>query len=196
MYTLCCVFMICMLCCRVLHPAESYSLKLISESHPLASGRCRLRARRRARSIARHTDQVVIVMLPHRRVRRLNHDSPRRVLQERLVNAACWEGYQCPLGAQGFNISPTVPSVGPVSPALRDDAAVNLAAPFRWNGNLGTFLSRGRPVYRNTGSCFLQRATPRRELLLALRHRGMLGDRIVPTKRPMHCTMPAVQFCP
>jgi hypothetical protein len=82
------------------------------------------------------------------------------VLEKGLLLAAVWQADQSPLRAHRFTISRPVPSVGPVAPALHGDTAVGVAAPFRGNHHLGTFLSGSRPVYRNTGSCFLQRATP------------------------------------
>ena len=186
---LCRVFMIrtaalVKICWEVL-PAERYSLqKKTAERYSLSPLR-----------LARLC-QVLIVMLPHRRIGRLHDESARTVLEKAFVHASGWQANQSPLRAKAFIISLPVPSVGPVAPALHGETAVDVAAPCCGDRNLGTFLSGSRPVYRNTGSCFLQRATPRRELLLALRHRGMLGDRIVPTKRPKHCTKPAVQSCP
>ena len=104
--------------------------------------------------------QVLIVMLPHRRVGRLHDESARTVLEKGLVPAAVWQGDQSPLRAEAFTISRPVPSVGPVAPALNGETAVGVAAPCCGDHHLGTFLSGSRPVYRNTGSCFLQRATP------------------------------------
>ena len=104
--------------------------------------------------------QVLIVMLPHRRVGRLHDESARTVLEKAFVHASGWQANQSPLRAEALIISRPVPSVGPVAPALHDNTAVGVAAPFRGDRNLGTFLSGSRSVYRNTGSCFLQRATP------------------------------------
>ena len=165
--------------CREL---ESYSLAPCSELLPVSL-------------CARRGTQVLVVMLPKGRVGRLHDESARTVLEKGLIGAAFWKCSQSPLWDQRFAICRSDPSVGPVPPALHGFSAVAVLAPFRGKHHLGTFLSGNRPVNRNTGNCFLQRATPRRKLLLALRHRGMLGDRIVPTIRPMHCTMPAVQFC-
>ena len=127
--------------CRELLSAESYSLLCLAAT---ATRLC----------------QVRIVMLPYRRVGRLHTDSPRTVCDKGLVLAAGWQAHQSPLRAHAFTISRPVPSVGPVAPALHGETAVGVAAPFRGNRNLGTFLSGSRSVYRNTGSCFLQRATP------------------------------------
>ena len=110
----------------------------------------------------RRLGQVRIVMLPHRRVGRLLDDSARTVLEKGLLLAAVWQADQSPLRAHRFTISRPVPSVGPVPPALHGDTAVGVAAPCCGDDHLGTFLSGSRPVYRNTGSCFLLRATPRR----------------------------------
>ena len=104
--------------------------------------------------------QVLIVMLPHRRVGRLHAESPRTVFEQGFVPAAGWQAHQSPLRAKALIISRPVPSVGPVAPALHCETAVGVAAPCRGDHHLGTFLSGSRPVYRNTGSCFLQRATP------------------------------------
>ena len=148
---LCCVFMICTAAL-----AKIYSLQRATPSTPcrelLPVSLCLASLRRRS--------QVLIVMLPHRRVGRLHDESARTVLEKGLLRAAFWKSDQSPLRAHRFTISRPVPSVGPVPPALHGDTAVGVAAPFRGNHHLGTFLSGSRPVYRNTGSCFLQRATP------------------------------------
>jgi hypothetical protein len=142
--------------CKDLRPAEIYSLNslqrelLSAESYSLLC----------LAATATRLCQVRIVMLPYRRVGRLHTDSPRTVFDKGLVLAAGWQAHQSPLRAHAFTISRPVPSVGPVAPALHGDTAVGVAAPFRGNRNLGTFLSGSRSVYRNTGSCFLQRATP------------------------------------
>ena len=137
--------------CREVVPAERYSLqkKKSAERYSLSPLR-----------LARQSRQVLIVMLPHRRVGRLHDESARTVLEKAFVHASGWQANQSPLRAHAFTISRPVPSVGPVAPALHGDTAVDVAAPFRGNHYLGTFLSGSRPVYRNTGSCFLQRATP------------------------------------
>ena len=148
---LCCVFMICTAAL-----AKIYSLQRATPSTP-----CReLLPVSLCLASLRRLGQVRIVMLPHRRVGRLHADSARTVLEKGLVLAAVWKADQSPLRAHRFTISRPVPSVGPVAPALHGDTAVGVAAPFRGNHHLGTFLSGSRPVYRNTGSCFLQRATP------------------------------------
>ena len=150
---LCCVFMICTAAL-----AKIYSLQRATPSTP-----CReLLPVSLCLASLRRLGQVRIVMLPHRRVGRLLDDSARTVLEKGLLLAAVWQADQSPLRAHRFTISRPVPSVGPVPPGLHGDTAVGVAAPFRGNHHLGTFLSGSRPVYRNTGSCFLQRATPRR----------------------------------
>ena len=155
---LCRVFMIrtaalVKICWEVL-PAERYSLQKKNCREVLPVSLCLASLRRR--------NQVLIVMLPHRRVGRLHDESARTVLEKSLVPAAVWQADQSPLRAEAFIISLPVPSVGPVAPALNGETAVDVAAPCCGDTHLGTFLSGSRPVYRNTGSCFLQRATPRR----------------------------------
>jgi hypothetical protein len=130
--------------CREVLPAKKNSAERYSLSPLLLARPC----------------QVLIVMLPHRRVGRLHDESARTVLEKGLVPAAVWQGDQSPLRAEAFTISRPVPSVGPVAPALNGETAVGVAAPCCGDDHLGTFLSGSRPVYRNTGSCFLQRATP------------------------------------
>ena len=136
--------------CREVLPAERYSLqkKNSAERYSLSP------------LLLARLCQVLIVMLPHRRVGRLHDESARTVLEKAFVHASGWQANQSPLRADAFTISRPVPSVGPVAPALHGETAVGVAAPFRGNRNLGTFLSGSRSVYRNTGSCFLQRATP------------------------------------
>ena len=152
---LCRVFMIrtaalVKICWEVLL-AERYSQqkKKTAERHSLSPLR-----------LARLCRQVLIVMLPHRRVGTLHAESARTVLEKALVHASAWQANQSPLRAHAFTISRSIPSVGPVAPALHRETAVGVAAPFRGDHHLGTFLSGSRPVYRNTGSCFLQRVTP------------------------------------
>ncbi len=119
--------------------AESYSFQRATPCVPLvASARSRPRARRTARRTAfrsdRGPDQVRTVMLPHRRVGRLNANSPRRVLQQRLFLATFREGHQCPLGGPACSISRPIPSVDPVSPALRDEPGGPISEePTPWN---------------------------------------------------------------
>ena len=134
--------------CREELPAERYSLqkKNSAERYSLSP------------LLLARLCQVLIVMLPQRRVGRLRPHCAR----EGFVPAAAWQGDQSPLRAEAFIISLPVPSVGPVATALHGETAVDVAAPCCGDRNLGTFLSGSRPVYRNTGSCFLQRATPRR----------------------------------
>ena len=150
---LCRVFMIrtaalAKICWEVL-PAERYSLqkKNSAERYSLSP------------LLLARLCQVLIVMLPQRRVGRLHDESARTVLEKAFVPASGWQANQSPLRAEAF-ISRPVPSVGPVAPALHGKTAVGVAAPFRGDRNLGTFLSGSRSVHRNTGSCFLQRATP------------------------------------
>ena len=130
--------------CREVLPAKKNSAERYSLSPLLLARPC----------------QVLIVMLPHRRVGRLHDESARTVLEKAFVHASGWQANQSPLRAVALIISRPVPSVGPVAPALHNNTAVGVAAPFRGDRNLGTFLSGSRSVYRNTGSCFLQRATP------------------------------------
>ena len=150
---LCCVFMICTAAL-----AKIYSLQRVTPSTP-----CReLLPVSLCLASLRPLGQVRIVMLLHRWVRRLHADSARTVVEKGPVLAANWNADQSPLRAHRCTISRPVPSVGPVPPGLHGDTAVGVAAPFRGNHHLGKFLSGSRPVYRNTGSCCLQRATPRR----------------------------------